>query len=157
MFNKEKSVKAKKEHQCSCCHSQINKDERYMKLEFVDLGKINTWKLCFRCEKARQDLIEALNDELEIEYALGDIDNFRIVKGSKVEFINKAAKKEYFNDIWSGVENEKFYTVKEVELVDFNPMNVAGLGAMPAWLVFLEDSKKKQFDVPLWTIRKYFD
>ena len=48
-------------------------------------------------------------------------------------------------------------TTKEVELVDFNPMNVAGLGAMPAWLVFLEDSKKKQFDVPLWTIRKYFD
>ena len=40
MFHKEKSVKAKKEHQCSCCYSQINKGDFYMKMEFVDLGKM---------------------------------------------------------------------------------------------------------------------
>ena len=159
MFHKEKRVIARKQHTCNCCHSQINKGDFYMKMEFVDLGKMNTWKLCFCCEKARQDLIKSLKDDyLEFEYSLGDIDDFRIKKGNKVEFINEENRKEYIDDIWHsvGIENEKFYTVREVELVDFNPLNVAGLGAMLSWVAFLEDSKKNQFDVPLYTVRKYF-
>ena len=157
MFHKEKRVIARKQHECNCCHSTIIPRTEYARLEFTDDGEFVTWKLCGRCEYARQQLMQVLHDGgFDMEYTLCDIDNFIIKKDNKVEFTDKDKGMKYMENAIAWNKNlsvspyQKFYkTISEPELIDS--------GFYIAYSVDLIDNQGNEFDAPLFMLRKFFD
>tara|TARA_R110000822_G_scaffold25937_17_gene78523 strand:- start:7502 stop:7834 length:333 start_codon:yes stop_codon:yes gene_type:complete len=68
-----KIVKARKEHNCSFCHSKINKGENYWNDTIVNDGGLYTWKAHTKCHdishklKMYDDAIDGVDSDMFVE------------------------------------------------------------------------------------------